>query len=93
MPIDQIKIDQSFVREMGKDGEGEAIVETILALSKKLGKSVVAEGVETAEQARLLASMGCPGVQGYYFARPMPAGALRERIAEEHAPVLSAKAS
>ena len=93
MPIDQIKIDQSFVREMGKGDEGEAIVETILALSKKLGKSVIAEGVETAEQARLLASMGCPGVQGYYFARPMPAAALRERIAEEHGPALSAKAS
>ena len=93
MPIDQIKIDQSFVREMGNGGEGEAVVETILALSKKLGKSVVAEGVETAEQARLLAAMGCPGVQGYYFARPMPAAALRERIAEEQAPVLSAKAS
>jgi EAL domain-containing protein (putative c-di-GMP-specific phosphodiesterase class I) len=63
------------------------------ALSKKLGKSVVAEGVETAEQARLLASMGCPGVQGYYFARPMPAAALRERIAEQRAPALSAKVS
>ena len=89
--LDSLKIDRSLFSGGSPRGQAPELVRTIISLARDLGKNVVAEGVETAEQARLLASMGCPGVQGYYFARPMPAGALRERIAEEQAPVLTAK--
>jgi diguanylate cyclase len=92
MPVDMIKIDQSFVRELGRSGEAEAIVEAILTLSQKLGKAVIAEGVETAEQAQLLARLGCPAVQGYHFGRPMDASALRALIAEEAVAPMQAKA-
>ena len=81
MPVDKLKIDQIFVREMAKGGEAEAIVQTVVTLAQKLGKSVIAEGVETAEQAELLRRMGCPAAQGFYFGLPMPVAALREVIA------------
>ena len=80
-PIDQIKIDRSFVNDV--PGDGEAIVTAIIAMAHSLHLSVVAEGVETAEQVDFLRKAGCDIMQGYYFARPMPAeqlGALlRER--------------
>ncbi|MBK7417257.1 MAG: EAL domain-containing protein [Dechloromonas sp.] len=75
-PIDQIKIDRSFVQDIITDPQDVAIVETIITLARKLGLEVVAEGVETVEQANLLNSMGCGTAQGYYFARPMPAAQL-----------------
>ncbi len=70
MPIDRLKIDQSFVREV-KDSSGNEIVELIVHLGRKLGKKVIAEGVETAVQVDYLKSIQCGEVQGFYFARPM----------------------
>ncbi|RYZ66977.1 MAG: bifunctional diguanylate cyclase/phosphodiesterase, partial [Proteobacteria bacterium] len=71
--IDRIKVDQTFVREIAQNAESRAIIRAVLWLGKALGMQVVAEGVETAEQLEFLMDVGCELVQGYYFARPMPA--------------------
>ena len=70
-PIDVIKIDQSFVRNIGQDKSNESIIKTIHALSTNLGLYCIAEGVETTEQIKFLEKMGCEDLQGYYFAKPM----------------------
>jgi diguanylate cyclase (GGDEF)-like protein/PAS domain S-box-containing protein len=75
LPAHAIKIDQSFVEGLGKDVEDTAIVRMILELAHTLGLGVIAEGVETEEQAALLKEMGCDFAQGYHFAKPLPAEA------------------
>ncbi len=72
LPLSQLKIDQSFVRELLTDPVDAAIVRTILQLAKSLGMSVVAEGVEQEGQRRVLADMGCTEFQGYLFGKPQP---------------------
>ena len=72
MPLYELKIDKSFIRDTPGDANGTAIVQSILAMASHLGLSVVAEGVETREQADFLAANGAPRMQGYLFARPMP---------------------
>jgi EAL domain-containing protein (putative c-di-GMP-specific phosphodiesterase class I) len=71
-PIDTLKIDQSFVRNMTQDKSALELVRSIIALGKNMGMVVVAEGVEHKEEARLLKELGCDLAQGYLFARPMP---------------------
>ena len=73
-PVDTIKIDKSFVRDMGSDTEDRTLVETIIVMARTLGMRVVAEGVETSNQLALLRSMGCHYTQGYYFSKPVPIG-------------------
>ena len=72
LPIESLKIDRSFVGAMGDDERKIKIVQSILVLGKSLGIDVVAEGVETAQQADLLGRLGCERAQGYFFARPLP---------------------
>jgi EAL domain-containing protein (putative c-di-GMP-specific phosphodiesterase class I) len=74
LPLNQLKIDQSFVRELLTDPVDAAIVKTILQLAKSLGMTVIAEGVELEGQCKVLADMGCREFQGYLFGRPEPLG-------------------
>ena len=76
LPLDQLKIDQSFVRDVLTDANDAAIARTILSLAQSLDLSVVAEGVETAGQRDFLLQMGCKSFQGYFFGRPVAVDAL-----------------
>ena len=78
MPLYELKIDKSFINDTPQDANGKAIVQSILAMGGHLGLRIVAEGVETHEQAQFLAEHGAPHMQGYLFARPMP---LQDMIA------------
>jgi diguanylate cyclase (GGDEF)-like protein/PAS domain S-box-containing protein len=72
LPLDQVKVDQSFVCDLAHDQSDAAIVRAILAMSQSLGLNVIAEGVETAEQRDFLMEHGCTYFQGYLFGRPAP---------------------
>ncbi len=73
LPIDQMKIDRSFVMQMAEDRNDAAIVRSTVELGRNLGLKVVAEGVETAEAWAHLKALGCDFAQGYYLSRPVPA--------------------
>ncbi|XYJ10032.1 putative bifunctional diguanylate cyclase/phosphodiesterase [Telluria sp. B2] len=81
MPLYELKIDKSFIRDTPDDPDGIAIVRTILAMAAHLRLRVVAEGVETEAQAQFLAEHGAPHMQGYLFARPLPLAEVLGRLA------------
>ena len=72
-PIDRLKIDRSFVSGIGDSESDEALTSAVVALANRLGLEVVAEGVETEAQARVLTELGCQELQGYLFSKPLPA--------------------
>ncbi|RYH36656.1 MAG: EAL domain-containing protein, partial [Alcaligenaceae bacterium] len=74
--IFKLKIDQSFVRDLGDDSNDRAIVSAIIRMAQALGMRTTAEGVETEGQLAFLRSQGCDEAQGYHFSRPLPAPAL-----------------
>ena len=80
LPLDILKIDRSFVSGIGHDAEDTAIVRAIISMAKSLHLSVTGEGIETAEQARLLRGWACDLGQGYFFSRPLDAAALTELL-------------
>jgi EAL domain-containing protein (putative c-di-GMP-specific phosphodiesterase class I) len=72
LPLDQLKIDQSFVRKLPESATDAAVVQTIITLARSLGLAVIAEGVETEPQRQFLESHGCPAFQGYLCSKPLP---------------------
>ena len=81
-PIDTLKIDQTFIREILHDNNKIAIARTIIDLGHSLGMHVVAEGIETEESLKLLIDFGCPYGQGYHFLKPMPAEVIEHHMRE-----------
>ncbi len=80
MPVDVLKMDQAFVRRIGENEKDRHLVGLILGIARSLKIPVVAEGVETEEQLRLLKELGCPMVQGFYFSKPLPPKEFEERM-------------
>jgi EAL domain-containing protein (putative c-di-GMP-specific phosphodiesterase class I) len=80
LPVDVLKVDQSFVMRMEQDSESKAIVKMVIALAHTLGLDVVAEGVETEGQLNMLHAMNCNLVQGFLFSRPVPATEARKLL-------------
>jgi EAL domain-containing protein (putative c-di-GMP-specific phosphodiesterase class I) len=83
LPVDTLKVDRSFVAGLGEDVEDMAIVQMTINLAHTLGMRIIAEGVESEEQAEQLREMGCDLGQGYYFAEPLSPEALPEFLREE----------
>lgn len=84
-PIDELKIDRSFINDIHTNPDDAAIAGAIIAMARSLSLSVVAEGVENKEQASLLSALGCDQVQGYYYARPLTVSAFTARLREQQA--------
>jgi len=80
LPLDQLKIDQSFVRDVLNDSNDAVIAKAIVSLAQSLGLEVIAEGVETAEQREFLAESGCHAYQGYFFSRPLSLQAFEDFV-------------
>jgi diguanylate cyclase len=85
LPLDEIKIDRSFVVDMVEDPRSAAIVDAIVTLAHGLGLKVVVEGVETGAQLSRLATSNCRHYQGYYFSKPLPADQLLDKLANSRA--------
>lgn len=81
-PLDRLKIDQSFTREIGNDDAATEITLTIISMGKRLGLRIIAEGVETAEQADFLRKHGCDEFQGHYFGRPLDADQITDLLVD-----------
>ncbi len=79
-PIDKLKVDQSFVRDITTDTDDAAIVQTIISMGHGLRLKVIAEGVETAEQLAFLKKRGCDEIQGFYFSKPLTVEDFREYV-------------
>jgi EAL domain-containing protein (putative c-di-GMP-specific phosphodiesterase class I) len=85
LPIDRLKVDRSFVRDMETNPDNMAIVRTIAHLGQSLGIKVTVEGVETRTQLTILRAMGCDTMQGYLFSRPVEGAQVRAFLAGERA--------
>jgi EAL domain-containing protein (putative c-di-GMP-specific phosphodiesterase class I) len=92
-PIDVLKIDRSFVRDITSNSEDKAIADAIIALGRVLDLTIVAEGVETAEQEALLRAHNCDEIQGYLISKPVPADEFAAFMANHTVAVLKAHAA
>ena len=72
LPIDKLKIDQAFIRDLPEDEEDSAITKAVIALAKSLNLKIIAEGVENKEQRDFIVENGCENIQGYYYSKPIP---------------------
>jgi EAL domain-containing protein (putative c-di-GMP-specific phosphodiesterase class I) len=82
-PVDKIKIDRSFVSNLGVDPEAEAVIRAIVKLSKALNLNIVAEGVETRAQKNILRQTGCNIIQGFLFSKPVAAHTIDDMMKNE----------
>jgi len=82
LPLDQLKIDQSFVRDITTDHDDAVIVQTIISMARNLGMEIIAEGVETEEQCDFLTRHGCHNFQGYFFGRPVTLDEFEAQLAQ-----------
>ena len=83
LPIEQLKIDHSFVRDIEFNKNDQQIVRTIISMTQNLDLKVIAEGVETENQRQILLESGCQRFQGYLFGKPLPAHEFDESIAKK----------
>ena len=79
-PIDVLKIDQSFIRDLTTDQDDAAITTTVITLAKTLRLNVIAEGVETADHVHFLRKLNCDQIQGYFFSKPVPAEEFAQQV-------------
>ena len=86
-PVDTLKVDRSFIRNIPQDAEDKAITEAIIAMGKTLSLTVVAEGVETEEQMNFLKEHSCDEMQGFYFSKPVAPEQFADLL-REHVPSL-----
>ncbi len=91
LPVQEVKIDKSFVLGMGTDTKDASLVRSIVALAHGLGLAVVAEGVETIQAWEMLQSLDCESAQGYYASRPLPAAAVERWMATAHPALVPVK--
>ncbi|MCQ1856256.1 EAL domain-containing protein, partial [Neorhizobium galegae] len=84
-PFDKIKIDQSFIRELGNSKDCAAIVKAVVDLGASLGITTTAEGVETSDQLNRVREQGCSEIQGYLFGKPLPISSVHELL-KRHSP-------
>jgi EAL domain-containing protein (putative c-di-GMP-specific phosphodiesterase class I) len=89
LPVDELKVDRTFVLDMDRDQEDAVLVRGAIELGHNLGMTVVAEGVEGAAHVDALRALGCDIAQGYHYARPMPAADLKQWIAAQQVTVPS----
>src|SRR5690606_41734315 len=90
MPMDEIKIDRSFVQDMLEDPDNGTIVDAIIQLGHSLNLSVIAEGTETLDQIRYLQECECDVAQGYYYSQPIPEDALLTLLTQQRAQIRNA---
>ncbi len=83
LPVDRLKLDQSLIQMMTLNSKGAIVMRSIVSLGAELGIDVIAEGVETERQLQMLGELGCPRVQGYLLARPMPANQAQVTLKKE----------
>ncbi len=84
LPVDILKIDRSFVRDVHRDTGLASMVQAMIQLARGLGMTPLAEGIETAGELEFLRAHGCPVGQGFYFARPVPAEEIPALVTREH---------
>lgn len=85
IPVDQLKLDMDFLKGSYDSPKGRAIVSAVINMAKALGLTVIAEGVETREQAEMLAEFGCDQMQGYYFSKPIGEAEFAQLLQAERA--------